>query len=188
MSNRSRSRKSARSFVSHGLWMALLLSMPVLASPPGYAQEDRLLTTQAEVAQLIAAATKEVMLTAPALRSRVVAEALREAIVVRGVEVYLLVSPAGVEERASYAMSLSLAGAHVGVGSVDTAYLVVDRQLTVTGPLVGELEAVQRVTVTRSSGDLAYTQEVVGWFYRAFSAAQPYELNLSRLQHLEDAP
>ncbi len=132
-------------------------------------------TTQDEVARLIASATNEILFVTPVLLSHPLAEALREAMVVRGIAVYLLVSPDAADSRASYIMSLRLAGARVRLAPVAESYLVVDRQWLVSGPLLAALEAtpqVEETTQTRSSNDV---DRVITWFYGAFRDAALYE-------------
>lgn len=133
------------------------------------------LSTHSGIARHIAAAAREVMLAVPTLRSQVIAEALREAMVVRGVEVYLLVSPEHAEARAAYVTSLSLAGARVRLAPVEGGYLVVDRQRTITGALIGTRGGMLTDGGTVLHKDSSYTRQVVSWFYRTFRQADVYE-------------
>ena len=132
-------------------------------------------TTQAEVAQLIASATNEILFATPKLLSHTLAEALREAMVVRGVDVYLLVSPDAADGRASYVMSLQLAGARVRLATLAESYLVVDRQGLVNGPLLAALEMTPQIEKTTQTQNLNDVDRAVSWFYEAFRDAPVYE-------------
>jgi hypothetical protein len=159
----------------------LTVLIAVMAGAVGLAQADAMNHAQvgspAELAQLVARSTDEILLAVPVLRSRIVADALREAMVVRGVRVYALVPREGIEARAAYLVSLQLAGARVRLGSVRESLLVLDRQEVVVGPLLAAPDVPREGEVASWSHD---PQEVLGgvtWFYEAFRAAPTYELN-----------
>lgn len=112
-----------------------------------------------EMIQLIEGAQEEVLLITPGIHSQTLAEALREAVVVRGVAIYLLASPKTAEDRASYVTSLELAGARVRLTELRESFLVVDRQQVIASVLGQELEVARAVTQ----------------FYDAFRAAPVYD-------------
>lgn len=139
------------------------------------------ISSQSEIARLIATATDEVLLAVPTLLSPTLAEALREAVVVRGVRIFLLVSADHAEDRASYVMSLRLAGAEVRLAEVAESYLVVDRRHMVSGPLLAALEGAQVFEKTAQSRDGDDMSRVIAWFYVAFRASLSYEPTISNL-------
>lgn len=129
-------------------------------------------TAQAEALHLISTARNEVMLAAPTLRSQGVAEALRQAIVVRGVAVFLLVDAALLEERASYVLTLALAGAQVRLAPVAEGVLVIDRQVALRGGF-WELEGV--APPTQITQDAILVAQVASWFYEVYRIAPVFE-------------
>ena len=154
------------------------LLLLVAISALGAAQE---VASSADIATLLDGATQEVLLAAPKMRSRAVAEALREALVVRGVDVYLLLPDATVDERASYALGLGLAGAAVRLSeAVGEPFVVIDRATLVIGPLVGALDGTEagRTVVRRDAGAV---EQAVAWFYQAFRGGNVIELELDSL-------
>ena len=157
-----------------------LLLTPALAQtdwvppPPSGAQ---VLSTSADVVQTLGAASQEVMLAAPLLRSKEVADALRIALVERGVPVFILAPAEGVEDPASYLMSLALTGASVGVAPVDEAFIIIDRTVLVQGPLLSG----ETVLPGRTPEQTYYVDDpnraapFVESFYQSYSAAVTYD-------------
>ena len=134
----------------------------------------RILGEAEEVSDLIEVATSEILVVTDVLRSQGVADALREAMVVRGVAVYVLISAATVEERPSYVASLAYVGANVRLSEVGGSFIVIDRRYTVTGPLIGSLGQGETGAPTLLIDDLAYAQKFVEGFRQSFERAQVY--------------
>lgn len=90
------------------------------------------------MASYIGAAQREVLVAAPVLRVRVIAEALRVAVIERGVTVKLLTGVRSANDAGSYWWGLSAAGATLrGVGVVSGFEVVIDRRLRLTGDAIG---------------------------------------------------
>lgn len=107
--------------------MRFLPLLLVLASGSLAQTSTALGTPDAVVAQL-AAATEQLLVMVPTVRSQELAEALRQAAVERGVRVYLLVSPDYVEEGGSFVSSLAvLANVYTRLALVDRSFIVADR-------------------------------------------------------------
>lgn len=142
--------------------------------PPTGAQT---LGTPVEVVQTLDTASQEVMLAAPLLRSEEVADALRKALIERGVPVYILAPVGGIEDPASYFMSLALTGASVSVAPVDEAFIVVDRTVLVQGPLLsGETTLPgQTPAQTYYLNDPNQAAPFVESFYQSYSEAAAYD-------------
>lgn len=138
------------------------------------AQAYRTLVTPEQVADVVRAATVEVLISADTLHSRAVADALREAMTVRGVPVYVLAAAEGSRENASYLSSLALAGASVRLAPVGGSVLVIDRRVTIAGPLVGELGLLDGSSPTLLVDDEAYARAFVEGFVRGFEAGEPF--------------
>ena len=103
------------------LLVSLLISSAVAGAPQA-------LTTPEAVAAQLATANEQLLVMVPTVRSQVVAEALRQAAVERGVRVFLLVSPEVVEEGGSFVPALAvLDGVKTRLALVDRAFIVADR-------------------------------------------------------------
>lgn len=152
-----------------GLAVSVLMS-PTFAQTPSY----QILRNAAEVAKVIHLATREVLITTDILRGEEVAEALREAIVVRGVPVFILVPKSAAEENASYIAGLAHAGASVRLAEVGGSFLVVDRRYTIAGSLIGSLGDLTADVPTILIDDPSYAAQFVAGFRQGFEAAQPY--------------
>ncbi len=103
--------------------LALLLFIPV-----AFAGAPRALSSPEAVVAQLATANEQLLVMVPTVRSQVVAEALRQAAVERGVRVFLLVSPEVVEEGGSFVPALAvLDGVKTRLALVDRAFIVADR-------------------------------------------------------------
>jgi hypothetical protein len=142
------------------------------------------LITQAKADALVAqiAATRsEIMVAAPTVRSATLAVALHQALVTRGVAVYLLVEADLVEDPAAYVLSLYLAGASVRLAeqdALDGAYLILDRTLVLSGDF-WDLDPTESNGSTTS--DAAKVGAFVAWFYEAYHAMRNYVPDLKEL-------
>ena len=134
----------------------------------------RTLNKAEEVEEVVQVATSEILVVTDVLRSQAVADTLREAMVVRGVAVYILIPTATAEEKPSYIASLAYAGANVRLSEVGGSFIVIDRRYTVTGPLIGSLGKVETETPTLLIDDPSYTQQFVEGFRQSFEQAQVY--------------
>lgn len=163
------------------LGSSLLLTFCLAVS---YAQEEpwlppdaQALTDESEVVQTIGTASQELMVAARFLRSTAIADALRVATVKRGVAVYILTPAENIVDPASYTASLGLAGASVKLAPVSDSFILVDRQVTVVGPLISGLSTLpgERALPTYLVNDPAYASPFVEGFYTSFSAAPPFD-------------
>lgn len=96
-------------------------------SPVAFAAPPVALATPAAVATQLGAATEQLLVMAPAVRSFELAEALRRAAAERGVRVFLLVSPAFVDAGDSFVPALAV------LPNVQTRLALVDRAFVVAG-------------------------------------------------------
>ncbi len=103
--------------------LALLLFVPF-----AFAGTPQALSSPEAVAAQLATANEQLLVMVPTVRSQVVAEALRQAAVERGVRVFLLVSPEMVEEGGSFVPALAVVeGVKTRLALVDRAFIVADR-------------------------------------------------------------
>ncbi|MGL4610851.1 MAG: phospholipase D-like domain-containing protein [Trueperaceae bacterium] len=134
----------------------------------------------AGIVQAIDSASSEIMLATNVLRSQEIAEALRAAMVSRGVSVYILTPEENLEDPNSYLYSLALAGASVRVGPIEGSFLTLDRQTVVVGLLVTGVKGVmgyENKDMTLLVPDETYTASYVEGFYQSFELAPPLDLN-----------
>ena len=131
------------------------------------------LNSLAEVTPFVEGASREIVLYAPVLRSRVLAEALHRAIRERGVRVVLLTPYE--RDPGSYFLGLSLSGAslyrcadrgRVGVLLVDGRYLII-------GPLVGLSEPIE-TTPTHLEQDPQTIEHYRRWLEQLRQSAKPF--------------
>ena len=134
----------------------------------------QIVTSAEQISQQIALATEELLLATDLLRSEVIAEALREALVVRGVAVYLLIPETHAEENASYVASLAYTGANVRLSEIGGSFLVIDRRITIAGELIGSLNTEASQTPTILVDDETYAAQFIGGFIQGFETATPY--------------
>lgn len=96
--------------------------------PVAWAAPPEALATPAAVAAQLGAATEQLLVMAPAVRSFELAEALRQAAAERGVRVFLLVSPAFVDAGDSFVPALAvLPNVQARLALVDRAFVVAGR-------------------------------------------------------------
>lgn len=137
--------------------------------------EMKMLATSNDVVAYIDAAQSEILLSAYMLRVQGVAEALRRATVERGVQVFVLTTEAGLNENASYAKSLALAGVNVRSGYANADLLIVDRYYTVNGPLIGAQSVPEGMEPTFVMTGQEYANSLVNIFIEQFNASQQYD-------------
>ena len=152
-----------------------------------WAQPEALTTSEQVVAQLDRA-HDQLLLLAPSLFSKPVAEAVRRAAAERGVQVFILVAPAWVEAPGSYVASLALlGGVQVRLAETERRFVVLDRDdaaFVLEGGLVSES---QRRFDERPTYALADPQEVqarAGHFTQLWGSATLYRSFIDR----EDFP
>lgn len=160
----------------------VIAAIVLLGAPLGLAQapitpntEMRMLGASNDVVAYVDAAQSEILLSAYMLRVQGVAEALRRAIVERGVQAYILTTNAGLSEGASYGKSLALAGAHVRSGYANAELLIVDRYYVVNGPLIGVQSMPEGMDPTFAFTGTDYANSLVTIFVEQFNAATPYD-------------
>lgn len=139
--------------------------------------EMRALGASQDVIAYVDAAQSEILLSAYVLRVQGIAEALRRAVVERGVQAYILTTTAGLNEGASYAKSLALAGAHVRSGYANAELLIVDRYYVVNGPLIGVQSMPQGMDPTFAFVGSDYAAALVSIFIEQYNHATPYDPN-----------
>lgn len=160
----------------------IIAAIVLLGAPLGLAQapltpntEMRMLGASSDVVAYVDAAQSEILLSAYMLRVQSIAEALRRAVVERGVQAYILTTNAGLNEGASYAKSLALAGAHVRSGYANAELLVVDRYYVVNGPLIGVQSMPEGMDPTFAFTGTDYANSLVTIFIEQYNGAAPYD-------------
>ena len=162
------------------LFLVLLLTAIISAQEATQPPQPPLATgyepyqSHAEIALTIDIATEEIMLVTDALNVEAVAEAIRKASVERGVEVYIMTLAENTNADANYITSLALAGATVRLGPVEGTLMIIDRKLTITGPMIGTLATEYEVPtfVTKNEDFALYYANA---FREVFINAEVYE-------------
>jgi hypothetical protein len=137
------------------------------------------LKTEEEVARVILAARETIFVSAPQLRGRTVADALRRAAVERGVRVFILCEARRTLDPGGFVAALSLLRQRdqpLEVRVVQSVFgfsLVVDEAQTVNGPLVGEPRTFGQ-TPTRLDLELRVALERAKRFREAWIRAKPW--------------
>ena len=152
----------------------LIFLVLVVLTTTAQTPTQQVVTSLEEVVDAINTATNEILLVTDVLRTQEVADALREALAVRGVPVYLLIPSNTVEENASYVASLAHAGANVRLLEVSGSFLVIDRHITIAGPLIGSLGQAGEGMPTVYIEDPTYAAQFIEGFVQSFETAQGY--------------
>lgn len=142
----------------------------------GLTQESnyQILSSAEQIVEQINSATEEILLATNIFRSKEVAEAIHEALVVRGVAVYLLIPETNAEENASYVASLAHAGANVKLSEVGGSFLIIDRHITIAGELIGNLAQGAEQAPTILVDDANYATQFIEGFIQGFEEAIDY--------------
>jgi hypothetical protein len=133
-----------------------------------------------EVAQVIASSRREILILVPSLRSRVVANALRKAVVEGGVSLVILCDASLVNERSSFIPMLSTLHERKHkvkvrvLRGVNRTLLVVDVSRAVFGPLVSEPDSFG-LNPTRLVTDALEVESQARAFRAQWHRATPWE-------------
>lgn len=155
----------------------LWVSAGLAQAPITPSTEMQVLGTSTDVVAYVDAAQSEILLSAYMLRVHGIAEALRRAVVERGVQAFILTTPAGLNEGASYGKSLALTGANVRSGHANAELLIVDRYYVVNGPLIGVQGMPEGMDPTFAFTGSDYANTLVAIFIEQFNAGTPFDPN-----------
>lgn len=156
----------------------ILLCVGAALALPG-----RTLSTPQQVGATLLAATSEVTLVTPALRSKDVAESLRKAAVERGVRVFLLADARFLSDGGSFLGSLSMTpGIQVRLlRGLNDSRATIDRQLILSGPLLADIVSPLQQTPTQVSQEPRAVRTASVWFNEAWAQARPYRYEIPDL-------
>lgn len=172
--NRTRTPRCAAALV------AALLAMPLLtahaqSSDTQYLNPFVVIEHPNDIARVIDATRQEILLSAPIVRHEAVADALRRAIVNRGVQVFIMVSPFGANAPDSYVHALSLIGANVRVGPDTDPFLIADRATILSGPLLVDVVSVVGEDGSFMIHEPTTVRMLTARFVEAYAAARDFE-------------
>ncbi len=164
--------------------------MILLSVSAALALPSRTLSTPQEVGATLLAATSEVTLVTPALRSKDVAENLRKAAVERGVRVFLLADVRFLNDGGSFLGGLSLTpGIQVRLlRGLNDSRATIDRQVTLSGPLLADVISPLQQTPTQASQEPREVRTAGAWFSKAWAQARPYRYEVPDLAPKTPAP
>lgn len=142
----------------------------------GYAQEavTQPITDVEALTEVINASTQELLLVTDVFRNEMVSDAVKDAILKRGVEVYVLAPQDLVTDLSSYFGTLAEAGAVIHTQEATGAFLVIDRKYVVQGSLLGGLHEVQPTTPTMLIASTEYANHLAGLFIDAFEGGKAW--------------
>lgn len=130
------------------------------------------------VAEQLGRAQQQLLLVTPTLLSKPVAEAVRRAVAERGVEVFVVTSPASVAAPGSYAMSLALLpGVQIRLAETQRRFALVDTGASafgVEGLLISEAQRGFNARPTFAFSAPAEVQDRAAIFQTLWPAATPY--------------
>jgi hypothetical protein len=152
------------------LMLLCLLALSSLALARGDTPE-----LPGDVARFVTAAQREILIAAPVLRVPEVANALRLALVGRGVKIYAVTGKTSARDAGSYWWSLERAGLQLRTVARVTGFeLIVDERVRVTGDLIGralEPGEANDATLERGSG----ARRAAERFRRLWATAVPHK-------------
>lgn len=141
----------------------------------------RALESPKVVGGVLYAGTQEILLVAPSVRSKEVADGLRRAAVERGTPIFIIADASLAGERAGFLPGLSLLG-NVQVrllrGVVQPS-AVVDRKLLISGLLLFDIPSPLETRLTEARTDPRAINDAVRWFTKAWKLAKPYKYSLA---------
>lgn len=130
--------------------------------------------TTEDVAQVIASATREVLLVTDTFRNEGLADAVKEALEKRGVSVYVLAPETLVTDLSSYFGTLERAGAEIRLQDSTGAFLIVDRTYVIQGQLLSALATTEQTTPTMLIANQDYATYLAELFIDAFEGAETW--------------
>jgi hypothetical protein len=128
------------------------------------------------VGSVLYTGTQEILLVAPSVRSKEVADGLRRAATERGTPIFILADARFIEERAGYLPGLSLVK-NVQIRllrGVQTSQAIVDRKLLISGPLLFDIANPLETKPTEALTETRRVNAAINWFAGAWKAAKPY--------------
>lgn len=135
--------------------------------------------TPQDVVTVYNVATDEILLAADAIVSEDVADAIRSAMVERGVSVYILTRKDTIDLPESYVQSLQQAGAKVRVTELSANFALIDRKNALMGAMAAGFPKVSvQPPVATIDPELAPGTDMLEYFY---------DTNTERRQMIEDA-
>ena len=166
----------------HFVLILLLLGTALASSVP------KALKTEAEVASVILSARREVLIVAPNLYSREIANAVRRVLVEGQTPVRILADSSLVTQRGGFVATLALLATKTAskparpievrlLEGIDRANLVVDGSRTVSGPLVTETWTIGLLP-TYFSADPSEARRRFEVFNRNWTKAKPWSYTI----------
>jgi hypothetical protein len=155
-----------------------LLTLSALSSLAFAGSLPVTLERSADVAEVITSAHTQVLVLAPSLRARVVADALRRALVEGGVRILILCDADLIAERSSFVPMLSVLRDKYPVEvrllrGVTRAALITDDSRAVFGPLIAVPES-RGLQPTRLLNEPTESRAQAQWFMAQWKRATPW--------------
>jgi hypothetical protein len=150
----------------------VLLLLPVLSTfSLAQGVVTRPLSKSEEIAEVINASTQELLLVTDTFRNKSLADAVRVAVLERGVKVFVLAPETLIQDLSSYFGTLSQAGATIHLQEATGVFLVIDRKYVIQGALLSNLENPQGSAQTMLIASEDYANHLTQLFIDAFEGA-----------------
>lgn len=142
----------------------------------GYTQEvaTQPITDIEALTEVIGTSTQELLLVTDIFRNEAIADAVKDALTKRGVQVYVLAPKDLVTDLSSYFGTLAQAGAVIHTQEATGAFLVIDRKYVVQGSLLGGLPEAQSATPTMLIASAEYANHLATLFIDAFERGESW--------------
>lgn len=138
-------------------------------------QPYEIITEYQKIIEVIETTNKEILLRVDTLRNQDIAEALRKAIVERGVDVYMMIPNDGLEDNGSYFLALASIGAKTRIADGQGAFLVSDRTTSVFGSMLENAVITQGDMMTMKVISEHYAATVTQHFIDAYSKLESWD-------------
>lgn len=132
------------------------------------------ITDNEALVEVIASSTQELLLVTDVFRNEAASDAVKGALIERGVAVYILAPQDLVTDLSSYFGTLAQAGATIHTQEATGAFLVVDRKYVIQGSMLGSLPEAQAATPTMLVASTEYANQLADLFIDAFGGGEAW--------------
>lgn len=145
-----------------------------------FAQQEELnpyafLNETSQIVTLIDGTQREVLISSPSIYHQDIADALRRAMVMRSVPVYIVTTGQGANAAGSYIHSLFIQGAVIRIGPETDPLMVLDREVVVSGPLLTGPIPLFDETGTFLISDASFLSQATSIIIDLFERGIPFE-------------
>lgn len=132
------------------------------------------ITQSEDITEIINSSTQELLLVTDVFRNKILADAVRVAVLECGVKAFVLAPEALVQDLSSYFGTLRQAGVAIHLQEATGAFLVIDRKFVIQGSLLSELETPEISNPTMLIASEDYAKHLTQIFIDAFEGAKEW--------------